>query len=1599
MAEKTPKKANRSSLFARTAADIKKLVLFGANDPSEEGKQKAALADRQRSDYAAEQARVRANASPTFQVTPDWVTNSTTSLEIKWDQSLKMEKAYELFKEAYQSNKEITTKAGKKLKLQKHIQDATRKRFRKQNEGGEIAQWEQIEKALGPHEAGIGTNWLRSHTSYRRFGLLTGYNMQSLPEHATVWASDGDDEAKYALGEGEVFSNPKWYQLNVDEKTAATEKIEFTKLQRKSDPRWKSGVKGQAEPGIQVGGDDKWRERVSRGGSTPLAGRLKHVPFSHKRKFFKGAPGIDHPTKFPLMHQASFGDDGKEFYTPQAAYAEVYGSNDGYGHFLSPAIMFYYTIQEGRQKIDSALFLNARTALKDKAQPYIDDFRSKCAAYGTNKDYMKLATGMWDQWGAPGIYQSFGGVVTTGAGTTDRSSAKPLSNSRALDRDGSKKWIPRVVAIYPTLPLESFFPTTEQQKPGSPENLAFYRGKHGGAAASMSVTAADAATLNSSWIGAKNENITDDWKDLFASFENGTGAFGDLSAKIDTVVTGTRPGAGSFGDGVDGSDSYNRELIDVYFETILDFFGAGLLDAPTALQSEGATEAGDGDYNLDDIADDLKKNILNYRVLKPFDFQCFLMENIDRVSEFQQQKGFYRNVVRVSCPGQAPYGTSPADLISTIHRGGNAGAIDLLLNLDPAVYALLVPYIKLYRVDYDSNNPTVPISEQSIPIPNFVNPDDITAMTAAGEGRIRGWGLQSFTWGLDGVQPETVDNNISATLTCYFQSLQDFFQGSRYAGAPVATPLDLLISPRTAAVVGVEGAGESDDTPPINEPAPACAGILKDNINQEYDGAYYRIKVATGWATPPGLQNLLPDWGPDEITQLERAIDTTRTILYLQQTRHNIDMNQDGSVVLSINYQAALNGMLTSNRADILGANDVDSRIRLKKLEDELIGEREVLARMKTNAANSASDSPEKKALKTQRQKVAEVLEAKKKIINQDRLKKYSRFLAPLYGRIMSPDGVLTQGAEESKIYALEVNAEELLQKPMHEMDFEERAAKARQRMGSDSGYAMTSTSNKKNTNLLEAISTAVLGGEDAAKEISKQFAEDWKVSIGKADNIYIPYFYLGDLIDLILESNADLGSAQQGVRKYMTMLADFDVINPLVLYQSENAGELACSSKVVDDTALVAQLRAKGYGFTGGISKRINLGSVPISLDAFNVWFKDNVIKKERNTYYLIHFLKDICSQLIGVALKNACFGDNIINNIRFDTNTIQFHNPKEENVYPAFDNDGAPATIDVDNLAHYCGLVDEQNGIAPPLTKEEDKDKYDVTQGLLLYSTDMRPATRVGVNGKGQDEGVGIYHNYLGASRGLVKSINFSRVDQPYLREAKIQKFGNLGAQQLRELYSANVEMIGNGLYKNGQLMFIWPGFMGADDDMARLLGLGGYFLVTGVNHTINRSGYNVSVTALQEGVAFDDGSPLIVASPGDTDIPINQKPSPPATEAEAKGRPKKRAPKKEAPKPPQDQYLSDNTRGAMEGQGLQALESSQESWATPLNSAELEFAESITEGLTPQQSLERYTQMRDASGGDTAYTDRMMYMFNLHSQGSIGEGATGFGYTEDN
>ena len=810
--------------------------------------------------------------------------------------------------------------------------------------------------------------------------------------------------------------------------------------------------------------------------------------------------------------------------------------------------------------------------------------------------------------------------------------------------------------------------------------------------------------------------------------------------------------------------------------------------------------------------------------LDPFDMQCFLIENISELTKLHQSAP-YNNLIRLSTAN------NPGTAISRIQHGNRTALIRELMQLCPEAYALLSPHIKIYRVDYDKEDPTRPVSQQELHIPNYLDPTDIGNILEQQGGRYKGYGIKSFTWSLDGVQPAEVDNNISAEMTFYFQTVQDLFQGQRAAGQAQASPLDLIISSRASELVRENQTEEDIQT----EPGSTCPSRALSN--EQYDGVNFRIKAVIGWSAPPNFASAFPSFH-DSVEgstktkgQLLRdAIEDTQMALFLQQTRHLVNFQEDGTIELQISYQAALSGILKGPKMDILSVGSEFFENEIKDYQQKIEAEK----------AKGNSRNPEE---------IERLLDEIGELTTQNRMFQYKKFLKKLYKKDM--------------IWNMAVNPAELLIPPWKDLTPRQRAARAKRRMSTDGlgedgigarGFSVGTPANPGSfdTSLLQLTEEAAKDPTQAAEKL-EQHSKDVKNRYNNIplseDVVMIPYFYLGDLLDSILES-------LPGYKKnwnFRLILSEVEMLNPLLAFQIKNLTEVLCSP-VIDDALFINALRQIDPLRFAGINKIqdiINIGDIPISVDAFTVWFKDNVIKKDRDSYYLLFFIKDVCSQLISNALRGDCFGKTVKFDIRFDTNQVNLH--KSSRLTP-----GGFSTV-----SDIAGL----KGRVRPRTHPKK-----VIPTFILYSTDSKPKNRKGRFLPDLEDG--IYHHYVGSACSMVKSINFQREDQPYLREAKIQKVGALGTEQLRELYSVNIELIGNTLYKNGQYIYVDPTFVAGDPALGRLLGISGYYLVTSVSHTINESGYDVSLRALQEGISFDENAnpiavTLLVAADEDTPV----------------------------------------------------------------------------------------------------------------------------------
>ena len=818
---------------------------------------------------------------------------------------------------------------------------------------------------------------------------------------------------------------------------------------------------------------------------------------------------------------------------------------------------------------------------------------------------------------------------------------------------------------------------------------------------------------------------------------------------------------------------------------IVAFFGQTNPETVTA-------QAAVADITAPEAKNLLESIPLPKRNLKPIDLQCFLLEQVRAIAG--QHQPDYKNIIRLNSEG------NPGIVKNKITSPLGKNQAKALLSICPDVQALLVPYLKISRVTYDDDGEATG-KELDLDIPNFVKKDEINDIL--GKGRLPGAGIKSFSWSLDGVQPAEVDNNISATLELYFQTVSDFFNNASQAGEERrASYLDLVISSAST---------NSDDK---NESSAKCNAELA----RRYDGENYRIKVVAGWATPD--ENTLAALGSmsrQKYKNLLAAIEKSKIILFLQQIRHDFKFNQDGSLNLTVEYQASLSGMATSPRADILGPSQGESQKRIEYTEKHA-------EKLKTKYGTEAE--PEEKV------KIKEALEEVKKARNEDRMRKYKRLLSRLF--------------KSGKIYSLSVSPEELLLPPYSDLTPEERAKRAKRR-GASTPEVWQSPADG-NIAILDAIAAGeTRTPDDDSNELNEFVSNKFSVDLqkeyddlpGSTDKIWVSFFYLGDLIDMVLEqikTNHDRSSIP-----FKFFISDVEMIDPLSALKIKNLDELLkCKQNLKNATFLAALVETNPTEFTeaNGISELMNIGDIPIGLDAFQVWFKNHVIKKNRDKYFFLHFIKDICGDLVTKALDSKCFGPDVSFTQRFDAQPISFK--RNENLQP--------------NAIIRAGGTESGYSLAKSvrqLTSTTSPTNSDL--GLVLLSTDSKPYGLEGEKSYDNDLDKGVYHHYLGSACGLVKTINFNREDQPFLRETKIQKVGSLGAEQLRELYSAEMELYGNTLYKNGNYVYINPKLFGATDRQLTLLGLHGYYLITKVSSTVTESSFNVSIRALHEGIEF--------------------------------------------------------------------------------------------------------------------------------------------------
>ncbi len=791
-----------------------------------------------------------------------------------------------------------------------------------------------------------------------------------------------------------------------------------------------------------------------------------------------------------------------------------------------------------------------------------------------------------------------------------------------------------------------------------------------------------------------------------------------------------------------------------------------------------------------------------------FQEQCFLMDNWETLQKMNSVEFAYRPYKNFLIINDDDVGLVIHGLVSKLNQQS-------MLRLTPAQISLLMPTLQIFKVEYKEENSSVSV-EKELFFKDHVGQDSIEKIMQGKSGRGDGVGIKSFSCDFNG-------KNIieGGTAEC---SLKIFFQDIN-------------------SLIAREGDSASFLDLITNE-----ALYKKTKNHRAYNSKAFRIKIVAGWSSVVDKSGIL-------FTEEEKSsIDNSKIILFLHLNDHELNFLEDGTAELTIKYRGAMEGLLVGDKADIFtvsSAGETAKKIREKeknnlnllfqtKNEAKIKESKKTYEEFKDKQIFTAEE--EKRAISSNYTKDDELYKKVEKynlltLEQEEKQKKYSRILESLRdnGRIYftNVDQKNIEGFTDKQLKIKEnlIKNGELKQRDVNLLETNIRETDRRKTgyvLGSGTAYSPTTLRvwRVDNLNSSPNIINNAIGLTQEITALKREQKDNTvvysKKSLDEIKNIIEKRF---EPISDTEITNTDKECT--GCRKiYFFFLGDlleivFDVMKVLDKEEIENL-------RVILGPVLFYDPRDP----TATTPVSINLSDIPISLNLFTSWYMKHVISLQRNKYLLGQFLQDLIKTLIIPSLGEGCFSGALNQSVNVNMNFITI--PKTKGGIPS------AGKMEYDEFLEFV-KTSQSTG------KESVRDLYHV---LYIYSSFV---PIYGLNGiREEDEKRGIYHLVIGADNGLMKSIRFSKTDQPFAQEWRATS-NSEASKRIRGLYNANIRMIGNTLFHPGSYIYIDIESISKGEirnnigeSASRILGLGGYYMVTKVSHFFEAGTFETEVEA---------------------------------------------------------------------------------------------------------------------------------------------------------
>lgn len=787
--------------------------------------------------------------------------------------------------------------------------------------------------------------------------------------------------------------------------------------------------------------------------------------------------------------------------------------------------------------------------------------------------------------------------------------------------------------------------------------------------------------------------------------------------------------------------------------------------------------------------------------------QCFLMANLHQLIKYKADTLDPTNKVLPYQPN-ADSGTNASLLLAAnpfafINKLTQYPNNKEFFAMTPGQLSNLVPMIRLYKVVPGSDG-----SETDVEFSFHSNTtfSEIQNYTKDKDKRGYGVGIKEFSFAYDGNNPFSAKKSIRAKLSLFANGLDELFmcRGGDDTKCDSTKKEDYSTAYRYVDLALKTGKGTSaKKSTAVGEPQEGCSTSVDPEAN--IAKLNFRLKAVVGWAMPHNFPSALDD------PALLSALNNSFVTLNLTPTIHDFNIDEIGRVNFTIDYLAYVEEFFDSPRFNIFCIPEITAKQTMRRLIFDSLG--------------SSSDC-----------KASEINELKK--MDADKIaaeKKES--LQALTKHLLIPNE-----HNISKMKYINLKREELvkfqseglfyqLPEDITSLITDEVSNPEAQQAGQDA--IMSPDAEKKSDDTTEA-----------------EKSEAFEKLMMEPGSEQIPFFYVSDLIDIILKGIGEcLGNLPSTlVTELSTVkenypaaaLADMDQLKTLVQAEQKIITKFVARYKKL--RVVLGPLEVKD--FKGGSGQQdVSLGDLPVSYKYFLEWMTSKMLAKDDVTYYLAQFLNDFFNLLIKKFMNNdTCFKVNANQKIRLSEATFTSYKLKSasgsDEITAAIIKTGAKRL----NMNLVGNVADPGKTIKMPLLNISGPSGLPITHKSVDYETNyltffagriMPTEEMQGV--READEGRGIFHYTMGRQDGLVKNISLSKTSAKYLKEVRFEQDGYDGLKQLREVYDVTVDAFPIVNAFPGTYIYIEPRGWSPSSNSQDLteLGIGGYHMIWKSEH----------------------------------------------------------------------------------------------------------------------------------------------------------------------